>query len=420
MDVLTRTRVAAAAALLIAALSPAGSAAPPATLGVPDRISANVSLASRGPFVAAVWSASASSGETDIYAAVSRDAGETFGVPARVNSTPGQAQVNGEQPPRVALAGAGAVPEIVVVWTAKTGADTVLLTAASSNGGRTFSASSAVSGSEAPGNRGWQAIATDGSRPFVVWLDHRELVEQSGGHQHGQTTAAASVDGVAMAQRSRLFFASLDGAVPPAPVTGGVCYCCKTAAAVGANGTVFLAWRHVYPGNLRDIAFAASRNGGRSFTAPIRVSEDQWAINGCPDDGPAMAIDDRGAVHVVWPTVVTENGGPIKALFHAVSSDGRTFGARTRLPTRGQANHPQVAVGGGRLTVVWDESGDGSRRIAAAHADLSAGTQLRFARADLDVTPGVYPAVVATPSGPLLVWTSGATAESTLRLARLH
>src|SRR5215475_2745973 len=73
------------------------------TLAVADRTNSNVSLAANGTVVAAVWAASQPSGSTDIYSAVSRDSGMTFGQPVRVNARPGDARVNGEQPPRVAL-----------------------------------------------------------------------------------------------------------------------------------------------------------------------------------------------------------------------------------------------------------------------------------------------------------------------------
>jgi hypothetical protein len=419
MAVLTRTL----AALIFCALvwSATGTAAPPSALAVAGRANANVSLASRGEVVLAVWSAAAPSGETDIYASVSRNSGETFSTPVRVNSTAGAAQANGEQPPRAVILGAPPAFEIVVVWTAKEAAGTRLWSARSVDGGRTFSPSRLVPGTDAPGNRGWHAVAADGADVFVVWLDHRDLAEggASGGHQHGQTASAASVDGVAMAQRSQLLLTSLTGSsAAPRSLARGVCYCCKTAAAVGAAGTRFLAWRHVYEGNMRDIAFTASPDGGRTFSQPVRVSEDRWAINGCPDDGPAMALDDRGGVHVIWPTVVIENGEPVKALFHAVSRDGRTFGSRTRLPTRGHANHPQIAAAGRELVVVWDESGDGSRLVAAARADATAATP-SFTRAPLEASVGLYPAVAATPGGPLLMWTSGTPSDSVVRVARL-
>ena len=104
-----------------------------------------------------------------------------------------------------------------------------------------------------------------------------------------------------MAQRSKLYLAALDRSAPPHAVTGGVCYCCKTALAAGDDGSLHMAWRHVSPGSIRDIAFTSSRDGGRTFAAPIRVSEDKWELEGCPDDGPAMAVDHQNHVHIIWP-----------------------------------------------------------------------------------------------------------------------
>ena len=105
------------------------------------------------------------------------------------------------------------------------------------------------------------------------------------------------------------------------------------------------AWRHVYPGDLRDIAFAISRDGGRSFSAPSRVSEDGWAINGCPDDGPALVVDAGGVTHIVWPTVIAGDE-PVGALFYASTRDGQRFTPRVRIPTLGSPKpmHPQVAL----------------------------------------------------------------------------
>src|SRR5262249_16940234 len=95
-------------------------ATPPATLSVAGPTNANASLAAKGTLVAAVWAASLPSGVADIYAAVSRDAGATFGQPLRVNARVGDAHVTGEQPPRVAVRSKGnALPEIDVVWTSK-------------------------------------------------------------------------------------------------------------------------------------------------------------------------------------------------------------------------------------------------------------------------------------------------------------
>src|SRR5262249_8628178 len=129
------------------------------TLAVADRTNANVSLAANGDVVAAVWAASQQSGSTDIYAALSRDRGATFGPPVRVNARAGDAHVNGEQPPRVALRSRPSQwPEITVVWTSKNDLGGTIVSARSGDGGQTFGPTMAIAGGEGPGNRGWENI----------------------------------------------------------------------------------------------------------------------------------------------------------------------------------------------------------------------------------------------------------------------
>ncbi len=405
----------------------AGTSAAPATIeiGVPGRANANVSIASAGAFTMLVWSAAEPGGATDIYAAVSRDGGRNFGDPVRVNSEAGSASVSGEQPPRIALgAQEGNEPVVSVIWTAQGAAGTTLMTSQSQDGGRSYSDASLVAGTGAPGNRGWESLAAfDDGHVVSIWLDHRQLADNKNAalaHPHHGT----ELDGVAMAQRSQLYFAGLDAGIAPRPLTGGVCYCCKTALATGVlndANTVAAAWRHVYPGNMRDIAFTLSRDRGRTFSEPARVSEDHWSIAGCPDDGPAMAVDGAGRVHLVWPTAVSENGQPVKALFHAMTADGVTFSPRVRVPTEGQANHPQIASApDGSLAVIWDESGSGSRRIAFAVGRMDTEGDVRFERRTLGgEVRGVYPIVAASDGGHLAAWTSGPADRSMIRLMRL-
>lgn len=420
---------AVAVGLLIATSSNHAAVAPGVTLGVAGRANANVSLAAQGRFVQAVWSAALAGGDTDIFAATSRDGGQTFSAPVRVNTKPGDARVNGEQPPRVALrARAGGLPEIAVVWTTKASAGTVLLSATSTDGGRTFGRSAVVPGSDAAGNRGWEGLGVGPDGRFLsVWLDHRRLANpqqqaMAGEHHHGDGAAAlpaaAPKDGVAMAQLSQLYLASLDGTLAARGITGGVCYCCKTAIAAGSGNSLYLAWRHVYPNNMRDIAFTVSRDGGKTFSAPVRVSEDKWQLEGCPDDGPSMSVDAQGVVHVVWPSVVTENGGPVKALFHAMTRDGKVFTPRVRIPTQGMANHPQLAIDTkGSLLVTWDESGSGTRTLAHAVGLLNGG-QVRFTRGVAEKTVGTYPVLAATAPGLWLrAWTTGDPASSRIMVS---
>ena len=362
----------------------------------------------------------------DIYLSVNPDADQEFSAPVRVNATPGDARVNGEQPPRIALVPrASTVPSIVVVWTAKRESGTVLLTARSDDGGRTFGASRLVPGTDAPGNRGWHAVGTDAAgQVHVVWLDHRRLAPDAkaeSSHRHG-AIAEPRLDTVDMSQFSDLYAATLDNPASPASLTAGVCYCCKTAIASGPDGSMHIAWRHVYSGNLRDIAVTTLLAAGVA-RSPARVSEDHWMLKGCPDDGPAMDVDAGGRLHIVWPTVVMDQGAGHKVLFYASSVDGRAFTARTRLPVEGQANHPQLAIArDGTLMLAWDEVHGSQRRIVVARSQsdgLSATPAFRRDPSTSDQV-GVYPAIALTPTASIVAWTSGAPAESSIRVLQMR
>jgi hypothetical protein len=393
------------------------SGTPQTTLAVSGRANANVSLAALGDAVVAVWSAAQKDGVTDIYLSISRDGGMSFADPARVNDKPGDARVNGEQPPRVALVPrTQGPPEIVVIWTARGPDGTVLRTARSDDGGQSFAPAEAVPGTDAPGNRGWEAIAVDDAGVVhAVWLDHRRLAPRAPSAE----TTHRHADAPPMSDFSDLYVTTLDGGSPSA-LTAGVCYCCKTAIAAAPGGQTYLAWRHVYPGNLRDIAFTVTGGNRPTPAAPVRVSEDQWMLQGCPDDGPAMAVDARGTAHIVWPTVVTEGDATRKVLFHAATSDGRSFSARAPLPVEGQAHHPQLAVAhDGTLVAAWDEVLDGRRRIVTARGRSEAHGGLRFERDAHVVDGGVYPATAVTTATVVVAWTAGPPDASTIQVRRM-
>ena len=177
----------------------------PVELGVKGRGNATPTIAADGSFVAVAWGGAQPSGTTDVFTAVSRDGGRAFGAPVRVNNVEGDARLNGEQPPHVALVPrAGREPAIVVVWTTKGANGTKLLQSRSDDGGKSFSPGALVPGTDAAGNRGWEAIAVEpGGRVDAVWLDHRELAKDSSmatsHHEHaGAEQAGRRRDGAAV------------------------------------------------------------------------------------------------------------------------------------------------------------------------------------------------------------------------------
>lgn len=417
---------------LMAPVSSRGAIDRASEVGIKGRANANASLVASGQVVALAWGASTEGGVTDIYVAASGDGGRTFSAPTRVDQVAGGASLSGEQPPRVALIPrAGRDPSIVVVWTAKAPAGTRLLSARSDDRGRSFASPTVIPGSDGSGNRGWESIATSRNGDVVaLWLDHRELSKKVGDaptnhadHQHA-ASGGREPDGVARAQLSKLFFGRLDDPSSTRAVAGGVCYCCKTAVATGTGRSVYAAWRHVYPGNVRDVAFTMSTDGGQTFAPPLRISDDQWTLDGCPENGPALAVDAVNRIHVVWPTLVPASASasePTLALFYAMSQDGRRFTVRQRIPTEGFPRHPQITLGlHGEVSVAWDEQASGVRRIALARGTVDGTGTARFVRQRVgDATPASYPVVATGDSGTIVVWTSGSPGQTMLRLERV-
>lgn len=396
----------------------------PVTLGVPGRVNANVSLAASGNSVAAVWSSANEQGDENIEFAFSRDGATTFTAPVQVNKTSG-ARTNGEQPPRVALVPRASGPSFVVVWTAQGAAGTRLLWAKSDDGGRTFTAEAPVPGSDAAGNRGWESVAVDRTgRVHVLWLDHRDTAPSMdmSHHMDHNMPAPAQTDAVARAGLSKIYAATIGGAQSARVLAAGVCYCCNTTIASGPDGSLDAAWRHVYAGNIRDIAFARSTDGGRTFSPPVRVSEDKWAIDGCPENGPAMAIGEDGVEHLAWPTLVAASGNAqgTLGLFYAASRGGARFSPRQAIPTSGVPRHVQIAAERNSLAFAWDEASAGPRRIAFARGAVHPDGHVDFSRQVLEeLGDASYPSMARTRDGLVVAAQSPGDADTVIRLVRL-
>lgn len=66
------------------------------------------------------------------------------------------------------------------------------------------------------------------------------------------------------------------------------CQCCRIALCADENNRVYLAFRNLLAGNVRDISIAGSEDNGQTFSRPVSFSGDNWIIEGCPHDGPAV------------------------------------------------------------------------------------------------------------------------------------
>jgi hypothetical protein len=411
---------------IVAGQSTAQIASPAQILAVPGASNSTPSLTALGRTVAAAWTTTKEA-STNLYLAISNDGGATFSVPRRVNDIDGDAGATPEQPPRVVISGPANARTFTVVWSKRdpgpmqTRRDVIRM-ARSTDGGRTFTPARLTHDPNFSGARGWEsATAGADGAVHVVWLDGRaaarkidEHAKQSGMPHKGQPP-------------QEIFHGRLspNGGISETLIASDVCFCCKTSVAVGARGAVYAAWRHIFPGSMRDIAFAKSTDGGRSFDPLVRVSEDKWELNGCPEDGPTLAVDQAGVIHIAWATVVND-GEPQKALFYATSRDGQTFSARARLPIPVTATpgHPQlVLTPDGGAAITWDEVVVGERRVSFA----------RVSRTNVFTPPQIlsgeesaqHPVIVRADANVLVAWTSrsstakSAAEPSVIRVRRL-
>jgi hypothetical protein len=109
-----------------------------------------------------------------------------------------------------------------------------------------------------------------------------------------------------------------------ATVDTRVCECCSTTAAVTEAG-VLAAFRDRTEKEIRDIVVSSFDNGSWTDTRPVH--NDNWEIDACPVNGPALSAQGREAI-AAWFTVKNDRG----QAWAAFSSDaGRTWGHPVRL-----------------------------------------------------------------------------------------
>jgi hypothetical protein len=339
---------------------------------------AALAIAPDGPVVA--WFAEAGKA-THLYVA---RPGLRNGAPVRVNPD-GLTVASAHQPPGLAIGPGG---EIYVTWSSPRD-DGMLFSqdlrlSRSLDGGRTFDEPLRLN-DDRPGSNSFEGLAAGaGDRVVVSWIESHE------GSDQVVTLAAVVADrGRRVEQVTR--------------VGEDVCVCCRVAVAEGPGDTVALAWRRVFPGDLRDMVLALSRDGGRSFGAAALVHPDRWRITACPHRGGVVALDGRGRIHIAWYTEGRQNRPD---LLFATSRDGRRFSTPLRLHESAGTipDHLRMAVDGasGRVVVAWQDATAVRRRVLV-RVSASGGTAFGPARVLSPAIKAFAPDVAVGPDGRFLV-----------------
>jgi hypothetical protein len=153
-------------------------------------------------------------------------------------------------------------------------------------------------------------IPLSDGRLGAVWLDGRNMKNMKESDEHAPAPESMT-----------LRYATIDAngnLSDEAELDERVCECCQTSAALTSDGPIVV-YRDRSPTEVRDIYMVRQVNG--SWTKPQAVFADNWEINDCPVNGPAVAAD-GARVAVAWFTSVA-NAPRVKIAF---SQDaGATF-----------------------------------------------------------------------------------------------
>ena len=321
----------------------------------------------------------------------------------RVNPETGTATAwRGDQPSVVV----GRNGSVYVVWTTRVESDgkkgTDLYLSVSSDLGQTFEPPVKINDDKVPAAHGMHSlgIAHDG-RIYVSWLDERNVAAPK---------PSKKADGHHMESNRELFIAdSTDGGRTFSrnrKIASDACPCCKSALAITSDGTIYVSWRHVLPGNYRHIAVTTSSDAGATFAKPVIVSDDKWMLHGCPVSGPSLSVADNGMLKVLWYAAGEANA---PGLYFAESKDkGQSFSARQLLAQGGVRGTPVLTAGNGSDIAVWETPVEGGaetkvRTVGKDGPAMSVGLNVELPAAAFS-KDGLFVAYVSKVKEKRSVW----------------
>ncbi|SEI54202.1 hypothetical protein SAMN05216327_102347 [Dyadobacter sp. SG02] len=190
-----------------------------------------------------------------------------------------------------------------------------------------------------------------------------------------------------------------------------VCQCCRTDLFVDKTGGLHVAYRKILNDSIRDMVHIASLDNGKSFSAPARISPDNWVIAACPHTGPAITQTDS-ALSFVWYTMGTGRG-----VFFASSTDnGKTFSPRNAVGNSTAGKHPQIQLlKNGNQAIVWDEHTENGSLIGL-EVRSPKGEKLKTAHLASNAGFATFPVVKLVNDELLIAYSGSRTAEDKERV----
>lgn len=292
--------------------------------------------------VFAAWASQTGEQERTLFLASSLTSGKSFDPPKPVQKSEIYSyQI--ESKGRTITRSIRMVPHLVAAgdnlalgWLASANENStvMLMLAESTDGGLSFGTPICVHQSDKARPTYTSLSANALGRVTASWLDHRTDVQLP-------YFAVRSAPGAAFGEEQP---------IPAGEAEKGICPCCPTASVVAADGTVYVAYRNLVAGH-RDMFVAKWTENG--LETPVPVVEPTWQFDGCPHDGPSLAIVGE-TLHIVWMDGHT--GTPRVYHGQAATSDLKFTTRPIHAAGPGTQGNAKLAATADGLVAVWEES----------------------------------------------------------------
>ncbi len=244
---------------------------------------------------------------------------------------------------------------------------------------------------------------TDG-RTGAIWLDGRNMKDMKDDHGEDKPLPVSMT----------LRYAAIDASgkiSDEAQLDERVCECCQTSAALSSDGVVAV-YRDRSQTEVRDIYSVGQKNGG--WGTPQVVHGDNWEINGCPVNGPAIAASGSN-VAVAW---FTGAGGQSQVKVAFSTDSGHTFGTPILVDageTQGRVDVVMLRDNSAMVCWLSGNAEGGAIKVRRVKADGSAGPPAVIAKTDISRSSG-FPRMARLGSQVYVAWTEFGN-PSTVRMA---
>ena len=282
-----------------------------------------------------------------LYVNFTDNLGADFSTPIQVNTQAEKISTRGENRPKIAIDGVGNIYLSWVTPLAKRFTSNVRFSFLAANSQEATAPITVNNDGLLTGHSFNELSVTTSGNIFISWLD-------------GRAKFTAKKQGKRL-RTSELYLGYANFITGERQFTNryiekGTCVCCRIAMTLDERNLPVMMWRHVFGDNYRDHALTTMTEK----TMPNimqRVSFENWQVNGCPHQGPALlvtpSINKTQRIHMAW----YNNAPDAKGLFYGYSDNqGKSMSDTYHFSQQNKPEHPaMLMVNDGKIQLVWRE-----------------------------------------------------------------